>query len=372
MTADATLEAYPWDALPRWPRDLTRTASGIRGVLGERPTVAAIEDALGALLASDVAIDVRYVAPVEDASAESPRHEPVAVFETEDGAGTLALSAEGALVTAALAHLLGRGETGIDPGGRLDPSLAGAFTALVVEAARRAEPGLSLRVVARGASAPGVRLDVAVRLDDRPYAASLVVAATREPGRVAPRIRLDAIPDLPVTLRIVAAASLGARAEIAALAPSDVWLPGDGWLERPALREDGTGVGLGRVALAPLPGDRGVLAVVSDAGTIVVGGETVVLTAPAAAHPGSASMADGPTNLADVALDAPVVVSVEVASVTLRAREIAALGAGDVLETGVRLSEPVVLRVAGAEIASGELVNVDGEIGVKILRILGR
>ncbi len=83
-------------------------------------------------------------------------------------------------------------------------------------------------------------------------------------------------------------------------------------------------------------------------------------------------MTDGSTNLAEVALDAPVVVSVEVASVTLSARDLASLGPGDVLETGVRLSEPVVLRVGGREIASGELVNVDGEVGVKIAKILGR
>jgi type III secretion protein Q len=76
------------------------------------------------------------------------------------------------------------------------------------------------------------------------------------------------------------------------------------------------------------------------------------------------------TTLADAVLDAPVVVRVEVGSVTLPAREWAALGSGDVIETGVRLGEPVVLRVAGKAIARGELVSVDGELGVRVLEML--
>ena len=74
--------------------------------------------------------------------------------------------------------------------------------------------------------------------------------------------------------------------------------------------------------------------------------------------------------LRDIALEAPVVVRVEVASVTLTAREWAKLGPGDVLETGVRLSTPVVLRVGGSEVARGELVSVDGELGVRIREIV--
>jgi flagellar motor switch/type III secretory pathway protein FliN len=83
-------------------------------------------------------------------------------------------------------------------------------------------------------------------------------------------------------------------------------------------------------------------------------------------------MGDTDDTLREIALEADVVVRVEVGSVTLTAREWAELGPGDVIETGVRLTEPVVLRVAGREVARGELVNVDGELGVKISEILGR
>ena len=75
-------------------------------------------------------------------------------------------------------------------------------------------------------------------------------------------------------------------------------------------------------------------------------------------------------DLNQVVLDAPVVVRVEVGAVTLTAREWAAVRPGDVLETGVGLGEPVVLRVAGKEVARGELVSVDGELGVRILELV--
>jgi flagellar motor switch/type III secretory pathway protein FliN len=61
-----------------------------------------------------------------------------------------------------------------------------------------------------------------------------------------------------------------------------------------------------------------------------------------------------------------------VGSVTLTAREWAALSPGDVVETGLRIAGPVVLRVAGQEVGRGELVSVDGELGVRIRHLTGR
>lgn len=65
-------------------------------------------------------------------------------------------------------------------------------------------------------------------------------------------------------------------------------------------------------------------------------------------------------------LDAPLVVRIEVASVALSAREWADLKPGDILETRKPIGEHVVLRIAGREVARGELVSVDGELGVRI------
>jgi flagellar motor switch/type III secretory pathway protein FliN len=65
--------------------------------------------------------------------------------------------------------------------------------------------------------------------------------------------------------------------------------------------------------------------------------------------------------------DAPLVVRVEIGIAEMRAREWAALSPGDVVALGRRIAEPVILRVAGREVARGELVDLEGEIGVRIM-----
>jgi type III secretion protein Q len=55
-----------------------------------------------------------------------------------------------------------------------------------------------------------------------------------------------------------------------------------------------------------------------------------------------------------------------VGAVTLSASEWALLGEGDVIALGRRVSEPVLLRIGGAEVARGELVDIEGELGVRI------
>ncbi len=76
--------------------------------------------------------------------------------------------------------------------------------------------------------------------------------------------------------------------------------------------------------------------------------------------------------LAQIALDAPVVLRIELGSVSLNAGDLAALKPGDVLETGKRLGEAVTLRVGGRAIARGDLVDVEGELGVRIRELVGR
>lgn len=63
----------------------------------------------------------------------------------------------------------------------------------------------------------------------------------------------------------------------------------------------------------------------------------------------------------------PVVVRVELGEATMTARQWAALGKGDVVALGRRLGEPVVLRVGGVPVATGELVEIEGEVGVRIV-----
>jgi type III secretion protein Q len=83
---------------------------------------------------------------------------------------------------------------------------------------------------------------------------------------------------------------------------------------------------------------------------------------------GKASANEAET-LTDVLLETPVVVRVELGAVSMSAREWARLGPGDIIETAQRIAEPVVLRIAGREVGRGELVNVDGQVGVRIQKL---
>ena len=71
--------------------------------------------------------------------------------------------------------------------------------------------------------------------------------------------------------------------------------------------------------------------------------------------------------LVDAVGEVPVVVRVEIGVAEMRAREWAALGPGDVVALGRKIGEGVTLRVAGVTVARGELVDLDGEVGVRIL-----
>lgn len=73
----------------------------------------------------------------------------------------------------------------------------------------------------------------------------------------------------------------------------------------------------------------------------------------------------------EVLEDAPVVVRVELGTVEMKAREWAELAPGDVVSLGRRVGDPAILRVGGVEVARGELVQVDGEYGVRIVSRTG-
>jgi flagellar motor switch protein FliM len=68
----------------------------------------------------------------------------------------------------------------------------------------------------------------------------------------------------------------------------------------------------------------------------------------------------------DIAADAPLELSIELARFSLTLGELQRTRPGDVLVTGRAIGESVTLRVAGRAIAQGDLVDVDGEVGLRI------
>jgi flagellar motor switch protein FliM len=69
---------------------------------------------------------------------------------------------------------------------------------------------------------------------------------------------------------------------------------------------------------------------------------------------------------------APIEVVAELGRITLRGDEILGLAPGVVLGLRVDRTSAVSLRVGGQLLAEGELVNVEGELGVRVTRLLPR
>jgi flagellar motor switch/type III secretory pathway protein FliN len=161
----------------------------------------------------------------------------------------------------------------------------------------------------------------------------------------------------PVNLPLVVGVCTALPSELSKLSVGDAWSCGDGWWidTQPA----GTGV------LVSPGGETGFVVDLASDGSIVVRGETRHVPIEEA----SGAM-DETTELTDAVTDAvahtPVVVRVELGSVSLLAREWSEIRAGDVIRTDQRVGEPVRLRIGGREVARGELVDVEGELGVKI------
>lgn len=79
----------------------------------------------------------------------------------------------------------------------------------------------------------------------------------------------------------------------------------------------------------------------------------------------------GPTQMATAALAAaPIEIVAELARITLRGEEVLGLAPGVVLTVSADRSRAVLLRAGGEIWAEGELVNVDGELGVRVTRLL--
>jgi len=79
----------------------------------------------------------------------------------------------------------------------------------------------------------------------------------------------------------------------------------------------------------------------------------------------------GPTQMATAALAAaPIEIVAELARITLRGEEVLGLAPGVVLTVTADRSRAVLLRAGGEIWAEGELCNVDGELGVRVTRLL--
>lgn len=346
---------FPWAALDRLDSGIERTlrAARRRLELGARPE--AFAEAMSGLLDSEISLHVLSV------DSRDPLTPLVRVgFRVHGGAGRCVVGVEAALAGALLAKLLRRPLPLLHSDRTLEPVLLGALSALVVETARRTHPARALVPEDARVAVDSAVVHLSVIVDGRPHAAAVWLGLALPAPPEANHGGLGRLWEAEIALPLVVAENLAEVEQLARLDRGAAWCPGSGWLVNTELQ--------GRGILVAGASSRGLSVELGPSARIVLGqAATASLIAPDSM---TTPEADSPaTDLSEAVLDAPLVVRVEVGSVSMKAREWAALRPGDVIETGRRIAEPVRLRAGGQVLAHGELVTIEGELGVRITEI---
>jgi len=247
--------------------------------------------------------------------------------------------------------------------GAISPAILGAFAAVVAAAVRSAKgPPVLVEPLPAAAptSNPGeVVATFALRLDGEAFHARAVFPAAVLAHLAGPLSTSQAatLGDAPLALPVVACRLVATGAEIAALAVGDVWMLGGAWkADTRASRP---------VWLSAADGEVGFRCMLEPEGRLVLGHGFEELSWSPMNEPN-----DSPT-LVEAVGEVPVVVRVEVGAARMKAREWAMVSPGDVIGLGSKIGAKVTLRVSGAAVAEGDLVDIDGELGVRIRRRLG-
>jgi flagellar motor switch/type III secretory pathway protein FliN len=299
----------------------------------------------------------------------------IAPADSMDTARGALIEAEGALAANVVARALKRTPPHVlDTGSAPSLGIAGAMAAVLLAGARRAHTGTAPRVLAAGPAralecdlarlAPDLlAISLTVLVADDAFAARVVLSRSATQSAPSPPWNakaLAALGSMPLAVPVVACATWVSVAELAALRRGDalVACPGGSW---PLARDD-DGDLEGPVFLAPATSDVGLCARLCKDGRLVLGPGLEPLVAT------ETRMDSHEKDAVAVALgDVPIVVRVEIGEALMAAREWASLGRGDVVALGRRVGEPVLLRVGGVLVARGELVEIDGEVAVRIL-----
>ncbi len=184
-------------------------------------------------------------------------------------------------------------------------------------------------------------------------------SALRAPSLHAARLGAAALATLPLTLVLEVGEAVLTAAELASLRLGDVVV-----LDRASVRVEGATVS-GTGSLRALGARRTRWQVTIAAGVARLEGR--------ARNEERSMMRETSTGSSDAALelvgDAPIELRVELARVCVLLEDLARLAPGEVVTTGRALGAEVTLCAGERVIATGELVDVDGEVGVRVLRL---
>jgi flagellar motor switch/type III secretory pathway protein FliN len=359
---------FPFSAFEAFTRAEADGAARLRRIARSQIRIEAVADALSGLVGDPVTILVRRTKRMDPTKSSA---DSVGVMFAPSGATVSAervlVELDGALAAAIAARALQQRAPRITEASRAtSPALAGAVAAVLSAALRRAHAGTTSRVVSAGPG-PALARDLAT---SEPHATTAWLTVTigpdayearvsvpdHAPAIVPPRLTVDdllSMGTMPIALPLVAASVLATRAEISGLATGDAFVPA----AFPLTAENGALAG--PVALVAPASETGIGADLARDGRLVVRG----LVEP---QPWDVPMTNDTSRTMEALDDAPVVVRVELGVVEMKAQDWAKLEVGDIVSVGRRVGEPTILRVGGVEVARGELVTIDGEIGVRI------
>lgn len=363
----ANVAPYPWAALDRLSREVVTALPAFRRVLRTGFDESGLARAIGEVTGASVRLVANDIEVLTGPDLPS-LHGAAFVLATSHGDLRVGIEVERDLAALLVAKVTARPPRIMDPSRPVDASIVGAVAAIATTALRKANTqGTPLVALGVGALrlGPGervMRVHASVVVNDEAYAATVTLPWVRPHSSAPvldPRSELHCLDDLPIALSVIVALATASRAEISALAEGDAFLPGDAW----KINREGSDL-IGHILLAAPMSERGITGRLLADGAVRVDESRII---PLGIETMQENDNDSDlTTSAEAVLDAPVIVRVEMGAVTLTAREWAALAPGDVIGLEKRLAEPVVLRVGGLEVARGDLVDIEGELGVRI------
>ncbi len=380
--ASPRVRRFPWHGLERTSRAEADAVHDVRAWAEAHADLPRLGTALGELLKTKVEVLVQGVRRSGAQGMPAGAAVLVAPADAPELGRAMLVEVEMSLAAAALMRVVKRRAPAvIDPGAWASAQVAGGLGAIVMAALRRAHKGLALRILSAG-PARALEGDMArlgqdllavtltVLMADEAYEARLVVPRSAVQGARGPAWNVAALAGLgvtPLSVPVVIASVRMTTAEFAACQPQDALMLGR------SLTRTSEGAWVGAVLLAAPASTTGVTAELRPDGRIVLGGDVApVCAADAEMETNMSEAAEDKDSLVDTIGDVPVVVRAEIGEARMAAREWAALTRGDVLTLGRRVGEAVVLRVGGVSVARGELVEIDGEIGVRIVERLAQ
>jgi type III secretion protein Q len=362
----------------------TRRLARAHVTLGERPGVArlarraleAVCEALGRELGCPVHAEARLLEAAVTPATGLSHAAAFALVDLAATGGTAVLELEPACLFAALERLAGAGQK---PGPltaltRLEEA-AFAFLCLSMLGALRGQEELQRRFGPRLTGVTLSRTEALVRLDSRQrhlgVELKVTVGQTTAGGRlVLPAVVLEgALKDVPVerapeiapeilAARLAVRCFVG-RAKLTARDLESLGV-GDVVLFEGLRRSEGQVFGPGRLAA------RGF----ELAGDFTPEGFSL-LRACRRGLPQESDMVDMKVNEASEGMPPlPVDVEIELTRLMVPLSELAALKPGALLPLHINASEPVLLRVGERAVARAELVDIEGEVGARILTLL--